>query len=181
MNVERSLPLPHSPFAIRNSAFAILLVLLALAPAARSDTSWFDRLDDSLFLSTRDGTFRTDLSVLADLELYSTGRRPPGLLFGNDPQSINPRLSLFLDTRLGNHLYSLVQVRWDRGFDPFAKPDGTARFDEYLLRYTPFTEPWLNIKPVNSRRSSANGSTAMTLGTIPSSTPPFLRKCLHHH
>ena len=144
LSVERSLPLSYSRVSILYSLFAILLFLVT--PAARADTAWLDRLDDSLFLTTRDGTFRTDLSVLAALELYSTGRRPPGLLFGSDPQSINPRLSLYLDTRLGNHLYSLVQVRWDRGFDPFAKPDGTARFDEYLLRYTPFTEPWINIQ-----------------------------------
>ena len=138
---------PRSPLAFppsRRLAFALLLALTTLT--ARADNSWLDRLDDSLFLRSPNGFFRTDLSVLAALEFYSTDRRPPGLLFDNDPQSINPRLALFLDTRLGEHFYSLVQFRVDRGFDPLAKPDGTARFDEYLLRYTPFTAPTLNLQ-----------------------------------
>ena len=52
---------------------------------------------------------------------------------------MNPRLSLFLDARAGKHFYAFVQARADRGFDPRAKVRD-ARFDEYLLRYTPFND-----------------------------------------
>ena len=141
--LQRSRPAPRFRLAL---LFPLLAALLFLPGATHADTTWLDRLDDSLFLSTRDGFFRSDISALATLEAYSTDRRPPGLLFRSYPQSFNPRLSLYLDTRLGNHLYSLVQFRLDRGFDPLAKPDGSARFDEYLLRYTPFHEPWISLQ-----------------------------------
>lgn len=107
---------------------------------------WLDRIDDSLFIQSRDGNFRLDVSGLADLETYYIDELPPGLIFTDDEWFFNPRLSLFVDARLGDHLYGMVQVRFDRGFDPAVEPDGDARFDEYLLRYTPFDNPTLNIQ-----------------------------------
>jgi len=105
----------------------------------------FDKLDDSLFFQSRNGVFRSDLSGLLDLEGYYIDQRPPGMIFGNNDEFFNPRLSLFLDTRLGPHLYSLVQARVDRGFDPRARVR-SARFDEYLLRWTPFEDARLNLQ-----------------------------------
>jgi hypothetical protein len=105
-----------------------------------------DRADDALFFQCEKCAFRTDLSVLADLEAYSIDENPPGLLFSNHDVLVQPRLSLFLDTTLGRHLYSLVQFRVDRGFDPGFRPSGEARFDEYLLRYTPLEQPWINLQ-----------------------------------
>jgi hypothetical protein len=87
-----------------------------------------------------------DLGGVLDLEGYYIDQRPPGLLFSDDQFFFNPRLSLFLDARLGPHLYSFVQARFDRGFDPGVKPHGGARFDEYFIRYTPFSEPVLNLQ-----------------------------------
>ncbi|MGH7858077.1 MAG: hypothetical protein ACREQY_12185, partial [Candidatus Binatia bacterium] len=124
----------------------IALLLFALcAPAARGESEWLERLDDSLFVELAEGSVRSDLSALFDLEGYLIDQRPPGLLFGGGGDFVNPRLSLFLDTHLGARLYSLVQARIDRGFDPRAE-SFDARFDEYLLRYTPFDGPELGLQ-----------------------------------
>jgi hypothetical protein len=128
----------------RATLAAMLASLLAAGASANAEGDWLDRLDRSLALESRNGVFRSDLSGLLDLEGYYIDQRPPGLIFG-DESFFNPRLSLFLDTRLGNHLYSLVQARFDRGFDPRAKVR-EARLDEYLLRYMPFDDGQLNIQ-----------------------------------
>jgi hypothetical protein len=47
---------------------------------------------------------------------------------------------------LGEQFYSLVQFRADRGFDPGSKLNGDARFDEYLLRWTPWADGRLNVQ-----------------------------------
>lgn len=121
------------------------IVSLALTGSISSAQTFLDRLDDALFIQSRNGAFRADLSGRIDLEGYYIDRTPPGLIFARD-DFFNPRLTLFLDTRLGSHFYSLVQFRADRGFDPGLKPDGDARLDEYLLRYTPFDDTRLNLQ-----------------------------------
>jgi hypothetical protein len=103
-------------------------------------------VDESLLLQSKSGFFRADLSGLLDLEGYYIDQRPPALIFPDDQFFFNPRLSLFVDTRLGKHFYSLVQARFDRGFDPGADENGDARVDEYLLRYTPFDDARLNLQ-----------------------------------
>lgn len=122
------------------------LFLIGLTAVGVGAQEFLDKLDDRLFIECPKCAYRTDLSVLADVEAYTIDQNPPGLLFSNHDVLIQPRLSLFLDTTLGKHLYSLVQVRADRGFDPGVAPDGQVRADEYLFRYTPFDEPWLNIQ-----------------------------------
>lgn len=124
----------------------LLLVGLCAAVSSTRAQALLDKLDDSLYLQSPNGYIRTDLSALLDLEEYYTDQPPAGLLFTDQHFLFNPRLSLFLDTRIGNHLYSLLQVRFDRGFDPGSKPHGDARFDEYFLRYTPFDDARLNIQ-----------------------------------
>src|SRR6266403_2005822 len=109
--------------------FTLLLVLLMVPRSAVAQTEWLESVDQSLSVQSRNGFFRMDLSGLLDLEGYYIDQRPPGVIFtGYD--LFNPRLSLFLDTRLGPHFYSLVQARIDRGFDPGSRPNGDARFDE---------------------------------------------------
>ncbi len=119
--------------------------LVSTAFTARAQTQWLQQLDEALFVQSSGGFFRSDLSGLIDLEGYYLDQRPPGLIFGNGDAFFNPRLSLFLDTHLGPHFYSLVQARVDRGFDPRAARR-SARFDEYLLRYTPFHDARLNLQ-----------------------------------
>lgn len=104
------------------------------------------RLDDALFFETPNGLFSAELSGLLDLEGYYVDQKPPAILLIDDDFFFNPRLSLFLDAQLGDHLYSFVQFRVDRGFDPGGFRDGDVRFDEYLLRYTPTDREWFNVQ-----------------------------------
>jgi len=121
-----------------------IVVALLVAGAAAYCQAWLDTVDNSLSLRSSNGFFRSDLSGLLDLEGYYVDQRPPGLLF-DDESFFNPRLTLFLDTRLGDHFYSFVQARLDRGFDP-GEEDFEARADEYLLRWTPWKEGWVNVQ-----------------------------------
>lgn len=117
--------------------------LLMLGTVARGQ-AWLDAVDDALSLKSRNGVFRADVSGLLDLEGYYVDQRPPGLLY-EDESFFNPRLSLFLDARLGEHFYAFAQARFDRGFDP-GEAGFEARADEYLLRWTPWTEGWVNVQ-----------------------------------
>ena len=121
----------------------IVLALVLFATHARGQ-EWLDQLDDKLSIKSRNGVFRSDLTGLLDLEGYYVDQRPPGLLF-EDEIFFNPRLTFFLDTRLGPHVYSFVQARLDRGFDPGSE-SFDARLDEYLLRWTPWNDSRLNLQ-----------------------------------
>jgi hypothetical protein len=121
-----------------------LIVALALSSVLCHGQELLDQLDRHLSLSTSNGVLRSDLSGLLDLEGYYVDQRPPGLLF-EDESFFNPRLTLFLDTQIGPHLYGFLQARLDRGFDPGEK-NFDARLDEYLLRWTPWTDNRLSIQ-----------------------------------
>jgi hypothetical protein len=119
---------------------SVLLLLAGNVPAQEL----LDQLDQRLVLSSRNGFFRSQLSGLLDLEGYYVDQRPPGLLF-EDESFFNPRLSLFLDAQLGPHFYIFAQARLDRGFDAGEK-HFDARADEYLLRWTPWNDPRVNLQ-----------------------------------
>jgi hypothetical protein len=121
----------------------IVLAVAVFAISAQAQ-ELLDDLESTLSLKTSDGFFRSDLTGLLDLEGYYVDQRPPGLLY-DDESFFNPRLTFFLDTRLGPHLYTFVQARLDRGFDPGQK-DFDARLDEYLLRWTPWNDSRLNLQ-----------------------------------
>jgi hypothetical protein len=123
----------------------LLGIFVSLIEHETSAQGWLDKVDDALSVQTRDGTARLDFSIQFDLEGYYIDQRPPGLIYGDDESFVNPRLSLFVDAQLGKHLYSFVQARVDRGFDPRSQVRD-ARFDEYLLRYTPLENGWLNVQ-----------------------------------
>src|SRR5687767_11055441 len=124
----------------------ILCLLFAVLPfSALAEAEWLHKFSQSLHVESSNGFFRAKLSGLFDLEGYYFDRLPPGLIFGKDEAFVNPRLSLFLDTRIGKHFYSSVQARIDRGFDPRVKKQD-ARFDEYFVRYTPFDDARLNFQ-----------------------------------
>ena len=117
----------------------------SLTPLAAQEV--LDRLDDSLFVQSADGTFRLDLSGRLDLEGYSLDGLPPGLIYPTDSFFFNPRFSLFLDAKLGPQLHAFVQSRADRGFDPGLKRStGDVRLDEYLIRWTPREEGRFNLQ-----------------------------------
>src|SRR5689334_19357704 len=122
---------------------APLLAILIFGTNAHGQ-QWLDTFQDSLSVRSSNGVFQAALSGLLDLEGYYVDQPPPALLY-EDESFFNPRLSLFLDTRLGPHFYSFVQARLDRGFDPGGK-DFDARLDEYLLRWTPWLDGRLNLQ-----------------------------------
>ena len=130
---------------MRTVALVAALVLVA-ARSAWAELETLDRLDRALSLELAGGLVRSELSGLFDLEGYLVDERPSGLVFGGDDEFMNPRLSLFLDTHVGSHLYSLVQLRVDRGFDPRSADAGATRFDEYFVRWTPFDRPWVHLQ-----------------------------------
>ena len=127
---------------MRKGSIIVLALLSSLGASLGQE--WLDELDDKLSLKTRDGFFRSDLSVLFDLEGYYVDQRPPGLLY-EDESFANYRLSFFVDTQIGPHFYALLQARLDRGFDP-GRRDFEARMDEYLLRWTPWNDSRLNLQ-----------------------------------
>ncbi len=116
----------------------VLCFTASLSPASATD-DLLDRLQDALTIRCLDGAVRTRVSGALDVEYYRLQQPPPGLIFTDRKELFNPRLTLFLDTQLGGHVYGFVQARIDRGFDP---DDGTAqmRLDEYALRFTPWDD-----------------------------------------
>ena len=128
----------------RFAGIALLLAALSVG-SARAQSEVLDWAGERLRLSAAGGRFQSQLSGLFDLESYWIDQRPPGLIFGGSSAFVNPRLRLFLDTRLGDHFTSLVQVRADRGFDP-REDSASVRFDEYWLRYDPFADERLNLQ-----------------------------------
>jgi len=127
----------------------LILTMLFLLPFGGMQSvgqEFLARADEALFVESGTGWFRADLSGRLDLETYYIDEQPPGLVFENDPWFFNPRLSLFLDATMGDHLYAMVQSRIDKGFDPGSRPDGDVRLDEYFLRYTPLQGPEVNLQ-----------------------------------
>lgn len=124
---------------------SLVLALVAVAGVARAEIDVLDRLDRALTVESPGGLVRADLSGLLDLEGYYIDQRPPGLIFGGNSGFVNPRLTLYLDTRVGKHLYGFVEARFDRGFDPRER-SASARLDAYLVRWMPLDTPLVNLQ-----------------------------------
>ena len=99
----------------------------------------FDRLDQALTFGAFHENVRARLSGTVDLELYHFEQPAPGLIDSDIDTLFNPRLTLFLDTQIGSHVYVFVQSRVDRGFDP-SDHGAQVRADEYALRVTPWDD-----------------------------------------
>src|SRR5438477_4131966 len=100
---------------------------------------FFDRLDTALTISAFHDNLRARLSGTLDLELYHFEQPAPGLIDSDIDPLFKPRLTLFLDTQIGSHVYVFVQSRVDRGFDP-SDHGAQVRADEYALRLTPWDD-----------------------------------------
>ncbi len=120
---------------LRRRIFAVLLLLTS---AARAD-DWLDRLEEGLSFASPDTEVRARLSGLLDMEAYHMPQGAPGLIFTDDHNLLNPRLTLFFDAQLGSSVYVFAQSRLDRGFDPAEAP-GEMRLDEYAVRWTPWDD-----------------------------------------
>jgi hypothetical protein len=119
--------------------FLALLVLVLATAAASAQTEILDELGQQLRWSSAGGLAQLQVTGLFDIEGYRLDQQAPGLIFGGNDDFANPRLWLFLDGRLGDHLSTFVELRADRGFDP-REDSASVRFDEYRFRYTFFFE-----------------------------------------
>lgn len=117
-------------------ALRILGLFMALAAGRLAAEDFVDRIDDALTLNAFEGNVRARLSGLVDLEVYRLDLPPPGLIDANHRFLVNPRLSLFLDSQIGSHVYFFLQSRLDRDFDPHDS-EVRVRLDEYALRFNP--------------------------------------------
>lgn len=124
----------------------ILASLLAVVPSTAGAADILETLDERLRWTSPEGTIRSKLGGALDLEGYWVDEVPPGLVFGDDDRFFNPRLTLTLEAEVGKRFYTMLQARFDRGFDPGSRPAGDARLDEYLVRYKPFDHPGLNLQ-----------------------------------
>ncbi|MEY2879271.1 MAG: hypothetical protein RLZZ15_1651 [Verrucomicrobiota bacterium] len=109
----------------------------AAVAALRGGDSFFDRLHDTLSVSSPDAHARARLSGAFDFEAYRLPLPAPGVIRSDGPELFQPRLTLFLDAQIGATAYAFAQARYDRGFDP-AEAGGRLRLDEYALRLTPW-------------------------------------------
>ena len=123
---------------------ALLSFSLAACVTAAGMDDWLDQVDDALSVSAFHDRLRARVSGSLDLEAYAFQGAAPGLVYTDEGNLLNPRLTLFLDSQYGAHFYLFVQARADRGFDP---ADGRMRLrlDEYALRLTPWDQGRFNL------------------------------------
>ena len=122
-----------------------LAALMAIFTACEAEADLMQDVERSLSMTAFDGHLRLKLSGTLDLEAYGIDSPAPALVYTTEHFLFNPRLSVFLDAQLDSYLYSFVQARLDRGFDPSDK-GAQVRLDEYLLRLTPWKDVKLGIQ-----------------------------------
>lgn len=112
--------------ALRSGVMAALALCGALTTLVSTPTpaeaQWPTLRDAGVGYLSEDGRYQIDLSGQMDLEgLYFTAEEDAlsGLAFGSGPL-FAPRVRLFLDVFLGDHVYGLVEWRGDRGEAPTA-------------------------------------------------------------
>jgi hypothetical protein len=134
---------PDPDFVRRGSCLNLkrLAVFIAILATCEIKADLLEEIDKRLSITALDGHLHLKLSGTIDLEAYGIDRPAPALIYTSEHFLLNPRLSLFLDAQLDTYLYSFVQARLDRGFDP-SDAGAEVRLDEYLLRLT----PWKNVK-----------------------------------
>src|SRR3982750_3603889 len=106
---------------------------------------FLDELDQALTISVFHDQVRARVSGLLDLEYYHFPQPPPGLLRADGHDLFAPRLSLFLDGKIGPNVYFFLQTRVDTGFDP-SDLGAQWRLDEYALRITPWSDGRLSLQ-----------------------------------
>ena len=128
---------------MKRFAATAMWAMSALTGAAEDDV--FDALHAALSWNDSRGTVRAQLSGTMDAELYRFAQPAPGLIEAGGSTLFAPRLTTFLDVEVGPKLYAFAQARVDRGFDPESEPL-TARWEEYAVRFTPWTDGRFNLQ-----------------------------------
>lgn len=123
----------------------ICACLLASVMPSLAAEDFFDELDQALTISAFDDQVRARVSGLLDLEYYHFPQPPPGLIRADGHDLFNPRLSVFLDAKIGPNVYLFAQTRVDTGFDP-TDLGAQWRLDEYALRITPWSDGRFNLQ-----------------------------------
>ncbi len=123
----------------------IACCLAALPAITRGADEWLDRVDDALTTAAVHDTVRLRLSGALDLEGYEFDQPAPGLIFADGTRLFNPRLTLYLDTQFGAHVYVYAEARAQRAFDP-ADEGAQMRLEEYALRFTPWPGRRFNLQ-----------------------------------
>jgi hypothetical protein len=123
----------------------IYTCLFASITGTLSAEDFLDEVDRALTMSVFDDQVRLRVSGLLDLEYYHFPQPPPGLIRADGHDLFAPRLSLFLDAKLGPNVYLFAQSRVDTGFDP-SDQGAQWRADEYALRITPWSDGRFNLQ-----------------------------------
>ncbi len=112
------------------------LMLLAAMSGASAPVSaqngWPSLSDAGLGWISETGTFQLDLSGRLDLDAFAMNGHSAGLAYG-DGVWVSPRLRIFVDVFLGDHVYGLVEVRGDQGPGP-TESEWEARVEQAFLR-----------------------------------------------
>ncbi len=119
--------------------------LLASAVPALAAEDFLDEVDQALTISAFHDQVRARVSGLFDLEYYHYPQPPPGLIRADGHDLFTPRLTIFLDAKIGPHVYFFLQTRVDTGFDP-SDLGVQWRLDEYALRITPWNDGRFNLQ-----------------------------------
>ena len=123
----------------------ICACLLASVMGSFGAEDFLDEVDQALTISVFDDQVRARVSGFLDLEYYHYPQPPPGLIRADGHDLFAPRLSVFLDAKIGPNVYLFAQTRVDTGFDP-TDLGGQWRADEYALRITPWSDGRFNLQ-----------------------------------
>jgi hypothetical protein len=124
---------------------ATCIAFLAVTAISARGEGLRDRTDEIFSFSGFNDQVRAHFSGTFDLEYYHFSNEATGLVFTDQQELFNPRLTLFFDAQLGSSFYFFAQSRVDRGFDPSDSPL-ELRLDEYALRWTPWDDGRLSVQ-----------------------------------
>ena len=124
--------------------FVCALLLASVGPAWAAE-GFLDEVDETLTISAFHDQVRARVSGLLDLEYYNYPQPPPGLIRADGHNLFAPRLSVFLDAKIGPNVYFFAQTRVDTGFDPTDLGE-QWRADEYAVRITPWRNGRFNLQ-----------------------------------
>lgn len=126
----------------------LALLGLSLSPIVSSFGAFYDeeldQLKNQMIYETENQQFYVEGGLQLDWTGYYTdngNNNPPGFFFPHDGKCFDwsPRLTLTLDTYLGENWYGFIKYRWDDGVHPgLGKYYGSShdyRFDEVFVRY----------------------------------------------
>ncbi len=126
------------------TAILCAALLASIVPSLAAE-EFLDDVDQALTISIFHDQVRARVSGMLDLEYYHYPQPPPGLIRAEGNDLFTPRLSVFLDAKIGPAVYFFAQTRIDTGFDPTDLGE-QWRADEYAIRMTPWSDGRFNLQ-----------------------------------